>query len=930
MDIPKSIYRLQFGPSFTFKDAEKIVPYLAKLGIDAIYASPILKPASGSTHGYDVVDPTRLNPDLGTDEDFDRLTKLVQDHEMGWVQDIVPNHMAYHSENKMLMDVFEKGVNSVYYNTFDINWDNNYAGLKGKVLAPFLGGFYNEVLENGEIYVKYTESGFTINYYGICFPLKIETYSEILKHRLDELEKKLGKENSDYIKYLGILYVLENIKELEYDVEKYGTQIHFVKKMIWELYNKNEEIQTFIVDNINIFNGLKGNVDSFDLLDNLLGKQNFRLSFWKVGTEEINYRRFFYVNDLISLRIEDEKVFEDTHQLIFKFLDEEKITGIRLDHIDGLYDPTEYLQRLKKRIGDKYIVVEKILEVEGGEELPAFWPVQGSTGYDFMNALNGVLCKKDNKSKFEEVYRKFVKMPINYFELVYQKKKLIIEKHMTGDIDNLANYMKRITGNYRYGNDVTMHGLKRTLIEIIAFFETYRTYISHEIFSDNAREFIKTSIIKARKRNPDLALELDLFEWFFFIKHGTYINEDEKKEWIKFIMRFQQFTGPVMAKGIEDTAFYIYNKLTSLNEVGGNPEKFGVDAHEFHDFIENKTTVWPYSINSTSTHDVKRGEDVRARINVLSEIPDEWDAKLKKWSSINEKERLNGILVPTRNDEYFYYQTLIGTMPFEGVSPDYKERIKNYIEKAIREAKIHTEWLKPDTYYEEAYLEFIDKTLEDREDNEFLKDFIKFQKKVANIAVFNSTSQLIVKLNTPGVSDFYQGTELWELSLVDPDNRRSVDFELRKKYLNEILKTKSKDTLFQRLTKHKEDGKIKLYIMKEILDLKKEKSMLYQKGNYTPLEVKGKYRDNVMAFARTYRDEWVVVVVPRFTSELSKTSQMPVGEKIWGNTYIELPENIGGKSIDAVSKTELEFNQKVLISDIFGKYPGAVFTNTKN
>lgn len=922
MDIPKSSYRLQFNSNFGFKEAKEIIPYLSEMGISTIYASPILKAVKGSSHCYDVVDTTKLNPDLGTEEEFDELIKISKKYKMSWIQDIVPNHMAYHSQNVMLMDIFEKGKNSIYYNTFDINWDEESVTDANKVLAPFLGGFYSEVLENGEIYISYCEAGFSVNYYDMKFPLKIETYSEILKYKFEELEKTLGKDNSDYIKYLGILYVLENINVLEDDNNKYSSQINFVKKMLWELYNTNKEIKKFIESNINNFNGIRGNSETFDLIDNLLSMQNFRLSFWKVGTEEINYRRFFYVNGLISLKIEDEKVFDYTHSLIFDLINENKISGLRIDHIDGLYDPTEYIQRLRKVIGDKYIVVEKILEK--GEELPSFWHIQGTTGYDFLNKVNSLYCKKENKEIFEEIYINYIKNPINYFELVYKKKKLIIEKHMTGDIDNLANSMKRIVSRYRYGNDVTIQGLKRAIIEIIAFFGVYRTYINHEIYSDNAREYIKEAILKAKKRNPDLALEFKLIEWFFFLKHGTYIADEEKKEWVDFIMKFQQFTGPMTAKGIEDTSFYIYNKLISLNEVGGRPEEFGIEINKFHNFIRDKSSLWPYAMNTTSTHDVKRGEDVRARINVLSEIPNEWNKNLKKWNDINDKERLNGVLVPTKNDEYFYYQTLIGTIPFEGITEEYKHRIKDYMIKAVREAKIHTEWLKPDTYYEEAYLEFIEKTLNNTKENQFLKELYPFCKKISSYGVYNSISQLIIKINVPGISDFYQGSELWEFTLVDPDNRNPIDYDIRKKYLKDISSIKDKKNKLKELLKHKEDGKIKMFITKELLNLKKENSLIYEKGNYIPLEVKGEYKNNIIAFTRSYMNKWIITIVPRFLTEVIKTEELPLGKNIWKDTYIEMPQNTKMKYIDAISKKEFETEDKLYIGDIFEICTGAV------
>jgi len=456
MRIPIATYRIQFNPSFTFGDAMEIVPYLADLGISDIYASPIFKARKGSTHGYDVVDPNQLNPDLGGEEGFEALVKMAQKHGIRWLQDIIPNHMAFDYENGMLMDVLENGPDSKYFRFFDMEWDHPYETIRGRLLAPFLGRFGGECLEDGEIQIIYNEPGLTLAYYDLRFPLKIESYLTVFTHRLEILRRQLGSDHPDFVKLLGVLYVLKTLPTGEQPNERYD-QIRFIKRVLWELYTKNHEIGGFIDENISIFNGVKGNPESFNLLDTLLAEQFFRLSFWKVATEEINYRRFFNINELICLRVEDENVFNQTHSLIFKLVGEQKLTGLRIDHIDGLYDPAHYLKRMREKAGNLYVVVEKILDPE--EELPSLWPIQGTTGYEFLNYLTGIFCKTSNKKALDRIYTRFTGLQSSYEDLVAEKKRLIIGRHMAGDVDSLALLLKTISGRYRHGADITLYGL---------------------------------------------------------------------------------------------------------------------------------------------------------------------------------------------------------------------------------------------------------------------------------------------------------------------------------------------------------------------------------------------------------------------------------------------------------------------------------------
>jgi len=926
MHIPAASYRIQFNPRFGFREAREIVSYLAELGISHLYASPIFKARKGSPHGYDVVDPNQLNPQLGTTSDFERLVREVKTRGMGWIQDIVPNHMAFDYENRMLADVLENGESSPYFGFFDIEWDHPYESIKRRVLAPFLGRFYGESLEGGEIKLRYTQNGFSLRYYNQALPLKVESYGHLLTYQLNDLKKKLGPDHPDYLKLLGVLYVLKTLPSREEVSERYD-QIRFVKITLWELYTKNRDIRQFIKENVKTFNGKKGNPESFNLLNDLLSEQLFRLSFWKVATEEINYRRFFNINELLSLRVEDEDVFNHTHSLIFKLIQEGKIRGLRIDHIDGLYDPTHYLAKIRKKAGELYIIVEKILDLE--EELPSLWPVQGTTGYDFMNYANGLFCKREHEREFNKIYAGFTTLKPSYDELVCEKKRLILGKHMAGDVDNLAHLMKAISSRDRHGSDITIYGLKRALVEVMAQFPVYRTYIGNGVSRETDYTYIKTAIEKAKGSGPALLNELQFIERFLLLDFGDYLSEEEKNLWIQFVMRFQQFTGPLMAKGFEDTTLYVYNRLLSLNEVGGNPNKFGISVGEFHRFVEARASLWPHSMNATSTHDTKRGEDTRARINVLTEIPKEWERNIKTWSKINRrrKRKVHGRAVPDRNDEYFLYQTLIGAFPFDGDDHgQFIQRIKQYAIKAVREAKVHTAWLKPDTEYENAFISFVEEILIPDGGNSFLSEFISFQKKVSHYGILNSLSQALIKITAPGVPDFYQGTELWDLNLVDPDNRGPVDFERRRRFLRQIREEENGNflNLISEILRTKEDGRIKLFLINRALKARNEHHEVFQRGAYIPLEVGGRFRDHIIAFARNHGGIWAVTIVPRFLTTVIREGEYPLGREVWDDTEVALGEGVSHQWKNVITDEWMNGQGKLIIGEVLNHFPVAL------
>ncbi len=931
MRIPVATYRIQFNSEFDFKQAKEIVPFLHALGVSDVYASPVFKAKKGSHHGYDVVDVNQINPDLGTDDDFEDLLKELKKYEMGWIQDIVPNHMAFDGENTMLMDVLENGEYSEYYDFFDIEWKHFYGSLSERLLAPFLGRHYNDALEAGEITLKYDNHGFYIEYYSLKFPLKIESYARVITYRLNELKKKLGDDHPDVIKFLGILYSLKNLPVAGEERLGRYSQIQFIKRMLWELYNGNNEIKEFMNGNVDAFNMEKESDDDLSLLDSLLSEQLFRLSFWKVATEELNYRRFFNINGLISLRMEDMRVFNGTHSLILTLVKERKIDGLRIDHIDGLYDPTEYLKRLRECAGDIYIAVEKILELH--EELPSLWAVQGTTGYDFLNYVNGVFCNEETGRAFNKLYYSFTGFKTSYETLLYKKKKLIIEKEMTGDVDNIAHLLKKISSRHRYGNDMTLYGLKKAIIEILAFFPVYRTYISESVYGVTDRAYITVAIKKARDMNPALLYELSFLELFLLLEFGEYISDEDKKEWTHFVMRFQQLTGPLMAKGFEDTTLYVYNRLLSLNDVGGSPDTFGISITEFHSFNMQRAGTQPHSMNGTSTHDTKRGEDVRARINVLSEIPELWETNIKKWSRMNRRKKkpVKGMAVPDKNDEYFLYQTLIGAMPFADEQEGFRPRLRDYIIKAVREAKVHTAWLKPDTDYEENFLAFIDKIMSPSEQNKFLMDFMSFQKMVSFYGIFNSLSQTLLKIASPGLPDFYQGSEFWELTLVDPDNRRPVDYSIRTWLINE-MKSREPENLLNLIAEvlaSKEDGRIKLFLMYKALAARTKNRIIFERGEYVPLETEGTYKNNIIAFVWKHKPEWVLVAVPRFLTEVVQENQSPLGRDVWEDTQIVLPKDAPSRWIHQITGVALERDKALSAGDIFEHFPCGLLLNDK-
>ncbi len=613
MHIPTSIYRLQLTPSFTFWDAKALIPYLHNLGITDIYASPIFKARKGSQHGYDITDSNTLNPELGGEPGFEELISEVQRFGMGWLQDIVPNHMAYDYENSELADVLEKGDHSHYFDFFDILWDHPYMKLQGKLLAPFLGKDFKETLKQEEITLEFGEDGFMVRYYEHRFPLTVSTYGDVLGQSLHELQRDLGESHPDFLRFKECIDFMENVKRMSGGLAVLERFTYF-KKILWKLYISCGQIRSFIERNVHEVNSNKV------FFGSLLGRQKFLLSHWKEAMKRINYRRFFDINGLISLNTQDISVFEHTHAFLFDLIKRKKVTGLRVDHIDGLYNPGEYLRRVREEEPDVYLVVEKILAP--GENLPVDWPVQGTTGYDFLNCLNGLFCKKGSELNLNKTYRELCGVYSAYLEILYKSKKMIAEQYFAGDVENLVHLAERLRKRSHVYEKVSFIELKKALIELVACFPVYRTYISPEGCSEQDARVIQRAIEGAINKNKKLEEPLYFFRDILTLNCKKY-KEIHEREALHFTMRFQQLTVPVMAKGFEDTTLYLYNRFVSSNEVGGNPDRISVSVDEFHNYIETRSRIWSHTLNATSTHDTKRGEDVRARLNVLTELTSE-------------------------------------------------------------------------------------------------------------------------------------------------------------------------------------------------------------------------------------------------------------------------------------------------------------------
>jgi (1->4)-alpha-D-glucan 1-alpha-D-glucosylmutase len=939
--IPNATYRVQLTPAFDLPAARSIVPYLADLGITDLYASPVFEARPGSTHGYDIVDHAVISTCLGGVEAYRALSRRLREYGMSLLQDIVPNHMAFHSGNRLLMDVLENGPRSPYYRFFDVAWDHPYEHLRERILAPFLGKFYGRALRDGELSLQYDDEGLAVHYYDQRYPLDLRSYGRVFLRDLERLEKRLGRNSSQIVRFLGAIHFIEDLGKAVCPAG--GKGVRHAKKMLRAVYRGNEAIREFMDEAVAFYN--RADPRGRDALDALLVEQSFRLSFWKVASEEINYRRFFNINELICLRTEQPEVFEYVHGAVLPLVREGTVAGLRVDHIDGLYDPSAYLKRLREAAPRAYIVVEKILECD--EELPP-WPVQGTTGYDFIASVNGLFIDKNQEKAFKRLYRRFTGGLASYDEIRAAKKRLIVGKHLAGSVDNLAQLLKRIADRDRLGRDITLYGLKRALVEVMVYFPVYRTYVSETEFPGRDRELLRQAVNDARAGYPDLDYELDFIERYLLnpaggpaktretAQGGAKGGHRDRSRPLRFVMELQQLTGPLMAKGCEDTAFYVYNLLISLNEVGCDPDRFGTTPADFHRLNLHRLKLWPHTMNATTTHDTKRGEDARARIDVLSEIPGEWDRAVRAFSSINHRRRRRrqqGTPIPDRNDEYLFYQALTGVFPWDETDlPSLRRRMREYVVKAVREAKVHTAWIKPDAEYEEACTGFMEEILDEQKGRAFLDRLRPLVHRVAFFGMLNSLSQTLLKITCPGVPDFYQGTELWDLSLVDPDNRRPVDYARRSAMLSGIRREVGQDrrALISRVLQNMKTGEVKMLLTYLGLQTRRANADLFARGEYIPVETRGTFADHVVAFLRRLEDSWALVAVPRLLTSVTPEGVLPLGRSCWHDTRLALPA-CPDTWEDAISGAVRRFERdqagcSAAAGDLFDPFPVSLLT----
>ncbi|MGH9255820.1 MAG: malto-oligosyltrehalose synthase [Vicinamibacterales bacterium] len=909
--LPAATYRLQFNAAFTFDTAAQIVPYLDALGVSHCYASSYLEAVPGSAHGYDVTDPSQLNPELGDEHAYFRWIETLRRHEMGHMLDLVPNHMGIaRSANPWWQDVLENGPSSRYAAIFDIDWHPLKPELANKVLLPILGDAYGAVLERQEITLEYADGTFRVRYGDHVLPIAPGTYNRILGSGSERLLEGLGAAGDAAAEFLSIMTAIHHLPGCH--VEEPGLRAErdrekeVIKRRLTALCRRSPQVRDHIARAVEIFNGQRGQPRSFDRLDDLLSAQAYRLADWRVAAEEINYRRFFDINELAAIRMEDSNVFDRVHAYVFALMARGAIDGLRIDHVDGLYDPGDYLQRLQARAREVrpdlysderplHVVVEKILGV--GEELPR-WPVAGTTGYDFLAQVNGLFVDQRNELALNTVYEGFTRMRSRFRDVAYLGKELVLRVSMASELNVLAHGLDRFSERTRYGRDFTLNSLTYVMREIIACFPVYRTYVNaREPVSERDREYIDHAVLEAKRRNPrQPALVFD-FVRDLLSKNAGYLGDAEREEHMRFVGKFQQVTSPVTARGIEDTALYLYNRLTSLNEVGSEPARFGIAPGALHAWLAARAAHWPHSLSATSTHDTKRSEDVRARLNVLSELPGAWKQAIARWARINRRGHsfVDGQSYPSRNEEYLLYQTLVGTWPLATMTSDrerqYRERIVAYMHKAMREAKVFTNWLNPSHPHEQAMTRFVDGVLAP-ENTAFRDDFGRFHERIARYGLYNSLAQVALKIGAPGVPDFYQGTELWDFSLVDPDNRGPVDYTRRCALLQKLdaaLEHDDAAALALRLATEPRDDRTKLFATSGLLRFRRAHLALFQRGGYYPLDVQGVRREHLFAFARTHGRQHVVVAVPRLIATLlPDAGAPPLGERVWGDTCIVL------------------------------------------
>jgi (1->4)-alpha-D-glucan 1-alpha-D-glucosylmutase len=843
---PSSCYRLQLHSGFTFDDAAATAGYLKALGISHLYCSPYLQAAKGSQHGYDVVDQQSVNVELGGEEGHARFCSTLKKLGMGQVLDIVPNHMSTVPENRYWWDVLENGPSSRFATWFDIDWNSPEVRLQNKVLIPVLGGQYGQVLSAGQLWIDYSGESFQVRYMEHVFPVAPRSLAIPLSTAARYIDAPM----------LG--FIADSLARLplpESTEEEVVVARHRDKTVLYELLHRfcretpgASEAITRAVNELN---------SDHDALDAFLNLQNYRLAYWRTADQELGYRRFFDINTLVGLRAERPSVFIATHARILEWLRNGVLDGVRADHPDGLRDPQQYFAHLRKAAPDAWILAEKILEPS--ETLRANWPIDGTTGYDFLNICNGVLVNGEGLEEIGKIYREFTGRSEDFDSLAYQKKLAVEHETLGSDVNRLAQTFVEICENNRDRRDYTRAEVRRTIREVAAGFTIYRTYVvpqRNEITQEDLAA-INNAVSSAKTRRTDIDPGL-----FDFMGDVLSLQERGKLE-DEFLLRFQQFTAPVMAKGVEDTAFYCFNRMVGLNEVGASPGHNGVTLDEFHAFCDNKQRLYPQTMNTLSTHDTKRSDDLRARLAVLTEIPGQWRAALRRWSRMNRPFKIGKF--PDRNTEYFLYQTLIGAWPIT------IDRTTAYMEKAVREAKEQTSWTQQNKEFEDALRAFIERIYGAAE---FITDLEAFVARILLPGRINSLTQTLIKGTVPGVPDQYQGSELWDLHLVDPDNRGPIDYEARRSMLAQLEAGMAADEILEKM----DDGLPKLWVIYKTLHLRSEHPDWFGKDSaYLPLAVDGLKKDCLVAYLRGQN---VAVIAPRWNLKLGGN---------FGPTTVEFP-----------------------------------------
>ncbi|HEX2494095.1 MAG TPA: malto-oligosyltrehalose synthase [Steroidobacter sp.] len=940
--IPRATYRLQLNRDFTFSDAARIAPYLARLGVSHVYASPILTARPGSMHGYDVTDHTQLNPELGARDDFERLAATLRAHGMGLIVDIVPNHLGVMGcENQWWLDVLENGPAARSTRRFDIDWRPNRASLRDRILVPVLGASYGDVLERGELKLGFDrETGaFAVHYQSHCMPIDPREYPRIFANS-PILESLLRADDANRADFESLMSAFGNLPPRN-DVSEEAVAVRYRdkeahKRRLVRLIERCPPILQYLESTLARLNGEPGRANSFDALDALLEAQAYRLAYWRVAVDEINYRRFFDVNDLAALRMDDDEVFESTHRLIFELVEQGAIDGLRIDHSDGLYDPEEYFDRLQQRFragaGDPrplYVITEKILAAH--ERLPESWAVYGTTGYDFAALSTTWLVCGSEEVRTTRRYRQFTENYASFEQIAYQSRKLVMRASLAAEVEVLATQLDRVAQMDRRTSDFTRSAMRDAIIEVIASFPVYRTYISPRGAREEDRRVIQWAVGLARKRSA--SAELSVFDFLRDVLLGDAAlarPASHRGAMLEFAMKFQQVTAPVAAKGVEDTAFYRYARLVCLNEVGGDPGRFAASAAAMHQASQERAKTWPHSLLTTSTHDAKRSEDVRARIAVLSELPDEWKLHLSRWARLNRSKRriVDDRAAPSREDEYLLYQTLLGVWT-EPQDETFAKRLQAYMTKAAREAKQSTSWINPNEEYEQALADFVARLLENPGRNAFVKDFSGFARRVAFFGRLNSLAVTVLKIASPGVPDFYQGSERALLSLVDPDNRGAVDFEGAALQLAQL---QAPGVSPRGLLEDERLSEAKLFVTAKLLNWRKEHAALFAQGSYQALQIDGDRKEHVFAFARSHEQERCLVIVPRWTAKLmGGATELPLGER-WGDTRID----VGGASVarELLSDKEITVQRApnacwVRAADVFAEFPAALLVTSE-